>query len=178
MPIMHKAALQGVKDVKAQFGKAMLSLAGVMLTFALGAAGFKTWILFAWPQTTGTVVDSVLTTNRSGDGTTACAAVESVQYVVDGQSLLLRNGERSQTKDCAQVQAGSDPADRLQQECAGIYIHESRLQSRILPGYARPGPHRDSFGNHGMGCDPESPPDAKEGRRPRLERHRAGAVET
>jgi len=108
MPIMHKAALQGVKDVKGQFGQAMLSLAGIMLAFALGAAAFKTWILFSWPQTTGTVVDSVLTTKRSGDGTTACAAVESVQYVVDGRSLLLENGERSRTKDCSQVEAGLD----------------------------------------------------------------------
>jgi hypothetical protein len=139
---MHKAALQGVKDVKAQFGKAMLSLAGVMLAFALGAAGFKTWILFAWPQTTGTVVDSVLTTNRSGDGTTACAAVESVQYVVDGQSLLLRNGERSQTKDCAQVQAG---LDAVRGQIRRIAYNKSAPESTYMnPGF-NPEFYRDTL---------------------------------
>ena len=133
MPIMHKAVLQGVKDVKRQFGQAMLSLAGVMLVFALGAAAFKTWILFSWPQTTGTVVDSVLATNRSGDGTTACAAVESVQYVVDGQSLLLRNGERSQTKDCAQVQAG---LDAVRGQIRRIAYNKSAPESTYInPGF-------------------------------------------
>ncbi len=105
MPIAHKAVLQGLRDVWLQFGQAMLAMAGVMLVFALGAFAFKTWILFSWPQTNGTVIDSVLTMKRSGDGTTGCAAVESVQYFVDGQSLILKYGGRNLTRDCAGVEA-------------------------------------------------------------------------
>jgi len=105
MPIAHKAAIQGLRDVWLQFGKAMLSVAGVMLVFASGAFAFKTWVLFSWPQTNGTVIDSVLTMKRSGDGTIGCAAVESVQYFVGGQSLILKYGGHNLTADCAAVEA-------------------------------------------------------------------------
>lgn len=105
MPIAYRAALQGVSDVWFQFGKAMLSVAAVMLVFPLGSFAYKTWILLSWPETNGTVIESVLTMKRSGDGTTGCAAVESVQYVVYGRSLILKYGGRNLTQDCAGVEA-------------------------------------------------------------------------
>lgn len=103
--VMHEGAVRGWKDARREFGHAMLIMASVLMVFALGALAFKTWILVSWPRTTGTVVDSVLTMKKFSDGTTGCAAVEKIQYFVEGQSLLLRIEGGKPTQNCTEVEA-------------------------------------------------------------------------
>jgi hypothetical protein len=75
-----------------------------MLAIAASAFTFKTWILYSWSTTNGTVVKSHVERTASDDGTTMCSAVESVHYVVDGRDLFVENGGHSFTGDCASVQ--------------------------------------------------------------------------
>jgi hypothetical protein len=138
MPISHKAVLEGTRDVWRQFGEAMLSVAAVMLVFALIAFVFRTWILLSWPQTSGTVVDSVLIMKRSGDGTLGCAAVESVQYYVNGRSLTVKYRGHALTNDCASMEATLD-AVRGQ--------HRRIVYNKRLPEatYSNPGVNADFY---------------------------------
>ena len=96
---------EGVRDAMEPSGQALIILAWCMLAIAVGAFAFKTWILYSWPRTSGTVVRSRIVTSTSDDGTKMCSAVESVQYDIDGRQLVIDAGGHSFTSSCSEIEA-------------------------------------------------------------------------
>jgi Protein of unknown function (DUF3592) len=95
---------KGARDWLEPTGKAMITLACCMLAIAAGTFALKTWILYSWSRTDGTVVKSHVERMTSDDGTITCSAVESVRYAVDGRDSFIENGGHTFTSDCASVQ--------------------------------------------------------------------------
>jgi len=96
---------EGARDWLEPSGKAIVILAACMLAIAASAFVFKTWILYSWSRTNGTVVNSHVATTASDDGTTMCSAVESVQFVVDGQQKVVDSGGHTFTDNCKEIEA-------------------------------------------------------------------------
>ena len=107
-------------------------IAGSILAIAAGAFLFKTWILYSWPRTTGTVISSRLETSRSDDGAVLCSAVSLVQYSVNGKDVVAQQGGHTFTDRCEKVKAEVEAA-RGQ--------HRTVTYNRLAPGsvYVEPG---------------------------------------
>jgi hypothetical protein len=129
MPIFPK----GAKDAMTPIGQVLLILAGCMLMIAVAVFAFKTWVLYSWPRTTGTVINSHVTRMTSDDGTPICSAAESVQYLVDGRRLVVETGGRSFTRRCSEIQAQVVAA--LGQKRVVMYDKRSPDTTYVDPGF-------------------------------------------
>jgi hypothetical protein len=123
---------EGARDWLAAGGRALVIIAGCILAIAVGAFLFKTWILYSWPRTSGTVISSRLQTSRSDDGTVLCSAIYSVQYSVDGKDAVAQQGGHTFTNLCEKVRSEVEGA-RGQHRTVTYY--------RLAPGsvYVEPG---------------------------------------
>lgn len=129
---------EGVQDAMPAVGKAIIILALCMLALGVVIFGLKTWVLYAWTRTTGTVVSAHVETSTDNDGTQLCSAAETVAYSVDGRDLVVHAGGHTFTNDCPEI------AKRVQ---------ESKGQSRTViynkwaPGatYVNPGFNIDFY---------------------------------
>lgn len=122
---------EGLQDAMPALGNAII-IAACMLAIAVAVFGLKTWILYTWPRTSGTVVSSRVEKSTNDDGTELCSAVESVAYRINGKDLVVQAGGHTFTNDCPDVERRAQ---------------ESKGQSRVVvynkwaPGatYVNPG---------------------------------------
>jgi hypothetical protein len=124
---------EGLRDAGKPLGQALLIIAACILAIATGAFALKTWILYAWPRTNGTVISSRVETTTSDDGATMCSAVESVRYVVDGQQKIVETGGHTFTGKCSDIKAKA--ATGLGQSRTVVYNKRAPGATYVNPGF-------------------------------------------
>ncbi len=123
---------EGIRDLMAPAGQALVIIAGCILAIAVGAFLFKTWILYSWPRTTGIVISSRLERSKSEDGTALCSAIDSVQYSVNGKNLVAQQGGHTFTNRCDEKKAEVENS---------LGQYRTITYNRLAPGsvYVEPG---------------------------------------